>query len=79
MYYVISTQIMQDGSNAQSIMPYTDKNEALSAFHSIMASNYISAVLKTCACTVLNEIGGRIDGAYIEFASSPSPEPDPEA
>lgn len=82
-YYLISTQILKDGSTAQSIFPYTNEDDskalanALSAFHSTMASNYISETIEVCSCYVTNIIGGVIETAYIDNRK-PEPEPEPE-
>lgn len=66
MYYLISIQNMKDGTHPCSIMAYEDREAALSAFHSTMASNYISDVIASCACVVMNEIGGIIKTEYYE-------------
>lgn len=71
MYYLISTQILKDGKTAQSITKKDDYYEALSAFHSTMASNYVSNTIASAACYVTNEIGGVVKTEYITF---PEPE-----
>lgn len=77
MYYVVSIQIMKDDTKAQSIFAYESQEEALSAYHSTMASNYLSTTLKSCSCLVCNEIGGVIKTEYKIF-DDPQPEPEPE-
>lgn len=57
MFYLISTQIMNDNTKAQSIAAYEELNVAESAYHSTMASNYISETIKTCACMVVDDFG----------------------
>ena len=67
MYYLISTQILKDGKSAQAITKKDSLNEALSAFHSTMASNYASETIQTAACYVTNEIGGVLKTEYMSI------------
>ena len=76
MFYLISIQNLEDGTHPCSIMAYEDKEAALSAFHSTMASNYISTTLKSCSCTVMNDIGGVVKTEYYQV---PEPAPEPNA
>ena len=57
MFYLISTQIMNDNTKAQTITAYADRDQAESAFHSTNGSNYISDTLKTWACEVVDDLG----------------------
>ena len=56
-YYVISIQ-KTDSGNAQSIFAYDSRDEALSAYHSTLASNYVSSVLNGFCVILMNEHGG---------------------
>lgn len=76
MYYLISIQIMKDDTKAQSIFAYESQEEALSAYHSTMASNYLSETIKSCSCMVCNEICGVIKTEYKIF-DDPQLEPEP--
>lgn len=69
MYYLISTQIMNDNTKAQSIVAYDDKDQAESAFHSTNGSNYISTTLKTWATLVVDDIG---NAQFKKFAGEQS-------
>ena len=64
MYYLISTQIMNDDTKAQSINSYANKNEAFSAYDSTYASNYISETLKTWSAQVVDDIGNALKKRY---------------
>lgn len=77
MYYVVSIQIMKDDTQAQSIFAYESLEDALSAYHSTMASNYLSTTLKSCSCMVCNEICGVIKTEYNIFDVKPEPQPEP--
>ena len=57
MYFVVNIQKLE-GQTAQSIFAYADKKEALSVYHSTLASNYVSDALLGFAVAVLNEHGG---------------------
>lgn len=63
MYYLISTQLIAsakknaDPTTAQSIFPYSDINEAKSAFYSTMASNYANPDVLVGSCVLTNELG----------------------
>ena len=70
-YFLISTQELKvtkksENATAQTITRYEDLNEAISAFHSTMASNYISDNILRAACYVSNDIGGIIKTEYID-------------
>ena len=56
-YLVINYQIMNDGKTASETSEKTPLKEALSTFHSILASNYISETLSAFAVTILDEHG----------------------
>ena len=73
-YYVVSIQIMKDETQAQSIVAYDDKKSALSAYHSTLASNYISETLKAFSVVCLNYHGGTEAREYWEYVE-PTPEP----
>ena len=57
MYFVVNIQYLGE-STIQSISVYEDKNEALSTYHSTLASNSVSEVLTGFTVMVLNEHGG---------------------
>ena len=69
MFYLISTQIMNDNTKAQSIFAYDDKDQAESAFHSTNGSNYISETLKAWATLVVDDIG---NAQFKKFAGDQS-------
>jgi hypothetical protein len=56
-YLVINYQIMNSGTTANSSFEYPTLKEALSAYHSTLASNYISEALSAFAVTILDEHG----------------------
>lgn len=57
MYFVISIQNLGE-QTAQSIFAYSSKKEAMSVYHSTLASNYVSDALKGFCTMVVNEHGG---------------------
>lgn len=57
-YYLIHIQIMNDGTQAQSVFAYDDRTSAISAFHSTLASDYASQSLKAFTAMVINYHGG---------------------
>ena len=57
MYFVINIQKLE-GQTAQNVSAYENKKEALSVYHSTLASNYVSDALLGFAVAVLNEHGG---------------------
>ena len=57
MFYVVSIQNLGE-TTAQSIFAYEDRKEAFSAYHSTLASNYVSDAVKGFCTMVLNEHGG---------------------
>ena len=56
-YYVISIQKTTEG-NVQAIFAYDSRESALSAYHSTLASNYISETLDGFCVVLINEHGG---------------------
>lgn len=71
-YFVISIQNLKSGSTAQSIFAYDTREEALSVYHSTLASNYISESLSGFCTMVINSHGGT---EVREFWDAPVPEP----
>ena len=69
MYYIVSIQKMKDETRAQSVFGYATKEEALSVYHSTLASNYISETLALFAVSLLNEHGAVEAHEYWEMAS----------
>ena len=69
MFYVINIQKMAD-SSAQTITAYATRDEALSAYHSTLASNYVSTTLVLFAVSLLNEHGAVENHEYWELASN---------
>ena len=57
-YYVVSIQNFKAGSYAQSIFAYDTREEALSVYHSTLASNYVSDALSGFCVMVINGHGG---------------------
>ena len=74
MFFVVSIQRTGD-SNPVSIFAYNTKEEALSAYHSTLASNYISETLVEFCAMVVNEHGGT---EVREYWEAPQPVPNPE-
>lgn len=64
-YYVINIQKTEE-STMQSIFSYTSKSEALSVYHSTLASNYVSDTLRSFCVMVINEHGGTEIKEYYE-------------
>ena len=62
-YFIIEIQVNQDGTAGNLVYAKTDLNEALSTFHSILASAAVSTLRKHTA-VVMNE-----DGEYIDRGS----------
>ncbi len=60
MFYLISTQILNDNTKAQQINAYESKAEAESNFHSTNGANYISETLKTWSCQVVDDLGNSL-------------------
>lgn len=56
-YYVVSMQRTGDASPA-SIFGYNTLEEARSAYHTTLASNYVSEVLDAFCVMLINEHGG---------------------
>lgn len=54
MYFVVNIQKLE-GQTAQSIFAYADRKEAMSVYHSTLASNYVSDALLGFSVAVLNE------------------------
>lgn len=69
MYFLVNIQHTKDGSFPSSIQPYTDLNEAKSAYHSTLASNYAAGLLGFSA-VLLNQYGNTIAQEF--FESEPS-------
>lgn len=65
MFYVVSIQNLGE-TTAQSIFAYEDRKEAFSAYHSTLASNYVSDALKAFCTMVINEHGGIEAREYYE-------------
>ena len=77
-YFVANTQETESG-RAQSIFAYDNKNAALGAYHSTLASNYAAAdagTLKSFAVALLNL---NLYSEKYESWSEPAPEPNEEA
>ena len=73
-YYVVSIQKTED-SNPISITGFETREDAMSAYHSTLASNYLSEVLVSFAVDVLNEHGG-VEACEFWVKPEPVPEPD---
>ena len=58
MFFLISIQKEKTGSFAQAIFQYANRSDAMSAYHSTLASNYISEALDGFCTMVINEHGG---------------------
>ena len=71
-FFVISIQTTEE-TTSQSIFAYDTKEEALSAYHSTLASDYIATALIAFCAMVVNEHGGTEVREYWE-----KPEPTPE-
>lgn len=56
-YYLINIQFINDGSNPCSIFGYDSRDSALSAFHSILASNYANDNLIKFEVMLITEFG----------------------
>lgn len=56
-YYLISVQEVNDGTNPCAIFVYDSEDGALSAYHSTLASNYISTTLNSFLCMIINANG----------------------
>lgn len=56
-YFVVSIQKIGENSPC-TITSYDNDKDAYSAYHSILASNYISETLDAFSVVVLNEHGG---------------------
>lgn len=75
MYYVIELQTNETG--AALVSTYTDRNEALSKFHSILAFAATSEVLYH-SCVVLDEMGRTITKESFMHPENQVVEPVPE-
>lgn len=64
-YFVINIQKTEE-TTAQSIFSYTSKSEALSVYHSTLASNYVSDSLRSFCVMLINEQGGTEIKEYYE-------------
>ena len=64
-YFVVSTQ-KTGTSTPVSVYGYATKEEALSAYHNTLASNYISETLDGFSVVLLNEHGGTEEKEYWE-------------
>lgn len=69
MYFLVNIQHTNADSFPSSIFPYSDYNEARSAYHSTLASNY-AADLKGFSVVLLNQYGNTIAQEYNESESS---------
>ena len=58
MFFLISIQKDKTGSATQGIFQYANRADAMSAYHSTLASNYISETLDGFCTMVINEHGG---------------------
>lgn len=65
MFYVVSIQTVGD-SHPCSIFAFSTKEEAMSRYHSTLASNYIATNLDSFSTVVLNEHGGTEAREYWE-------------
>ena len=65
MYFLVNIQHTKDGIFPSSIQPYTDLNEAKSAYHSTLASNY-TAKLLGFSVVLLNQYGNTIAQEFYE-------------
>jgi len=75
MFYVVSTQTVGE-THPCSIFAFETKEEAMSRYHSTLASDYVAENLDAFAVAVLNEHGGT---EVREYWEKPAPEPNPES
>ena len=62
-YFIVNIQFTAD-SNPYATSDYSTIEEAKSAFHSILASNYASPVLKGFAVSLMDECGITVMNEY---------------
>lgn len=73
-YLIIEIQVNQDGTVGNLVYSKTDLNEALSTFHSILASAAVSTLRKHTA-VVMNENGEFIDrGSFERIPNDATPD-----
>lgn len=58
MFFLISIQKAKTGEVTQAIFQYSNRTDAMSAYHSTLASDYISENLDGFCVEVINEHGG---------------------
>lgn len=76
-YFVVSIQQVGE-TTPTTINGYETKEAALSAYHSTLASNYISETLDAFTVVLLNGHGGTELREYWEKTNPPTPGPEPE-
>lgn len=76
MYYVVSIQKVGE-THPCSIFAFPTKEEAMSRYHSTLASNYVSPTLDAFSTVVLNDHGGTEAREYWEKPINPEPESEP--
>ena len=76
VFYVVNIQETAEGTPV-SISAYDNKDNAYSAYHSELASNYASQVLTEFTVFVLNAHGAQETNMYEHYVVSPEPEPEP--
>lgn len=59
MYYVIEIQTNSDGTHGTLVYDYTDRNQAMAKYHTVLAAAAVSQVL-VHACTILTREGDEI-------------------
>jgi hypothetical protein len=64
-YLVIVAQETADGQIASAMTPYDDKNKALSAYHSELASALVSKSVKADTVAVITTEGGVLNITHI--------------
>ena len=74
-YFVVSIQEVEDGTTAQSIFAYDNKDQAFSVYHQTLASNYAASSLQAFCTLIINEHGGT---EVREFWDRPTPPPNAE-
>ena len=69
MYFLVNIQHTNADAFPSSIFSYSDYNEARSAYHSTLASNY-TADLKGFSVILINQYGNTIANEFFESEST---------
>lgn len=64
MFYVINIQTTKDDQNLQSIFAYATEQEAISAYHASLASNYASTTLSSFTVILIDKYGDQKSNEY---------------